>query len=618
MISTTLPRRFVAATCLGLAMLSATVVLAGDRPSSARGLDGKPVTLAAPAGGAAVIVFYSTECPISNAYSPALKALRADYPADKLAMVGVCVDPDLSDRGVAAHKAEYALDYPVVRDRRGVLARAFGVRVTPEVAVLDQAGDVRYLGRIDDQYAARLKRNANPATHELRDAVAALTAGKPVAVARVEAVGCPLPVPPAKVEHAPTYSGEVAAILQANCQECHRPGQVGPFSLLTYEQARKRADDLASVVEDRRMPPWKPVAGAGMPFAHDKSMSQADIDTLIAWADAGAPEGDPSLAPAPRAFSDGWALGTPDLIVDIGTDFEVPAAGGDIYRCFVIPTNLPEKVAVSAVEYRPGNASVVHHALGFVDTKGAARKKDEAEAGPGYACFGGPGFEAVGDMGGWAPGNEPKYLPDGVGRLLPSGADLVVQVHYHPSGKPEVDRTRIGLYFAKTPIRQTMVAAAAADPDHLELPAGKANIATKASWKVPVDVDAFSVTPHMHMRGRDITMTALLPDGTRKPLIRIDDWDFNWQNTYKFRDPLFLPAGTVVEAEGHFDNSAENPRNPVKPPIDVHWGEGTHDEMFIGFISVAKHGQDLTRPGEEDDLGRILLDQRKKPGAPAR
>lgn len=604
---------------LGLASLMA----AGPAPlefRALRGADGKIVELQAPPKGVSVLVFYSAECPISNAYSPTLNRLAAQFPAPRTRFVGVCVDPDLTDADVRAHAKDFGLSFPVVRDRQGTLSRKLGATITPEAVVVDSEGRVRYLGRIDDQFAARGKANANPATHELSDAISAVLAGKDVAVTRVEAVGCPIPDPP-KGADAPTYAKEVSRIIQKNCQECHRRGQVGPFALETYEQARKRAEDIAAVTEDRTMPPWKPTPGFGPKFKHDRSLSAADVATLAAWAAAGAPMGDTADLPEPAKFPEDWALGTPDLVIEPSADFEIPATGSDIYRCFVIPTKLPKDVYLSAIEYRPGNRRVVHHMLAYVDTSGQGRKRDEAEPGLGYSCFSGPGVEIHGDLGGWAPGNEPSQLPDGVGRSLPKGADVIIQVHYHPDGKPETDRSRIGLYFSKVPVKQILhwnaafpAWSAEQNRPKLELPAGQSNIEVKGAWKVPVDVVAYGVTPHMHLLGRDMTLTVTYPDGKAQDLVKIDDWDFAWQNTYYFTKPLDLPKGSAVNLVAHFDNSASNARNPNSPPKDVSWGEATTDEMCIGFIAVTKKGQDLTRAGEKDDLQQLFERQQQEDG----
>ncbi|HEX3448380.1 MAG TPA: redoxin family protein [Isosphaeraceae bacterium] len=572
-----------------------------------RGIDGRRIDLSAPAHGAMAIVFYSTECPISNSYSPTLATLADAFHDKPVKWLGVCVDPDLSDSEVAGHARDFGLKFPVVHDRYGSLGRKLGAKVTPESFVIDDTGKIRYHGRIDDQFAARRQRNANFSATELKDAIVAVLTGKAVTTEHVEAVGCPLPEIP-KSAARPTYAKDVAPILQKNCQECHRPGQVGPFSLETFDQARKRASDIVAVVENRSMPPWKAAPHFGVKFKDARSLSEDEIATLVAWSEADAPEGNPADLPLTPKFPDDWQLGTPDLVVDIGADFAVPAGGDDIYRCFVVPTHLDKDQYVAAVEYRPGNRSVVHHMLAYVDISGKARERDQAEPGPGYTCFGGPGEPIHGGLGGWAPGNLPSFLPDGIGRSLPKQSDVIVQVHYHPRGKPETDRSKIGLYFSKKPVKQVMHWGFAINPG-LELPPGQSNIEVKAAWEVPVDVTAHAVTPHMHLLGRDMLMSVKFPDGHVQDLIKIPDWDFNWQYTYHFEQPLDIPKGSVVYLVAHYDNSDSNPRNPHKPPVLVKWGEATTDEMCIGFIGLTKKGQDLTKPGEKDDFIDILRQQ---------
>ena len=597
---------------LGMVALFPVVEVMGGETRSFKdvrvsGTGGRKVALAAPAKGATAVVFYSTECPISNAYSPTLDEIGKEFKGRPVRLVGVCVDPDLSDHDVEQHARDFGLHLELARDPSGLLARKLGVKMTPEAVVLDDRGMIRYRGRIDDQFAARGVRRANPSGNELRDSLAAVLAGKEVAVPHAEAVGCPLPET-ASAPADPTYSKDVAPILNANCVECHRRGQVGPFALESYDQARKRASDIATVVEGRSMPPWKPAPHFGTAFRDSRALSESMIATLVAWADSGAPEGDRSQLPAPPTFSSDWALGTPDLVIDLGVDFPVAAGGDDVYRCFVAPTNLPDDVFISAIDYRPGNRKVVHHVLAYVDVSGKARERDLAEPGPGYACFAGPGEPIHGDLGGWAPGMRPSFLPDGVGRSLPKKSDVIIQVHYHPSGKAETDRTQVGLYFAKKPIKQTLHWNAALNTQ-MRLPPGKANIEIKAEWEIPVDLVAYAVTPHMHLLGRDMTMSLQFPDGEVKDLIKIDDWDFNWQQAYYFERPFDVPKGSRLLVESHYDNSASNPRNPNHPPKLVGWGEATNDEMCIGFLAVTRKGQDLTRPGEKDDLAAIFRKQ---------
>lgn len=404
----------------------------------------------------------------------------------------------------------------------------------------------------------------------------------------------------------PSYVRDVRPILQARCVNCHGKDRVGPFGLETYEQARKRSHDLANVAEERSMPPWKANGKFGPGLKHDPSLTEAEIVALRAWAEAGSPRGEGDDE-APTATAGGWTLGEPDVVLEMAESFTVPAGGPDLYRCFVIPSRLSRDVYISAVEYLPGNRKAVHHVMAFLDLNGGGRERDKAEAGPGYTSYSGAGVPVDGDLGGYAAGNQVVHLPDGVGRLVPRGSDVILQVHYHPTGKPEVDRTRLGLHLCRKPVEQSIHWANATN-DTLRLPAGDANVEVKATWHVPVDVEALAATPHMHELGRDFRMTAVLPDGSTRDLLDVPRWDPSWQNTYYFKERIALPKGTKVHVVAHFDNS-DHPRNPHHPPRLVTWGPSSTDEMLVGYLGVVKKGQDLTRSGERDDLFQILARQ---------
>jgi len=418
------------------------------------------------------------------------------------------------------------------------------------------------------------------------------------------------PAPPGREERTPTFTKDVAQIIQKRCQNCHRRHHVGPFALETYEQVRKRASDIATVAEERSMPPWKPESGVGPKLKHDQSLSKEEIATLAAWAAAGAPKGDDKDMPPPAQFAEGWKLGPPDLILEPSEDFPVPASGPGTYRCFVIPTNLAKDAYISAIDFRPGAPRVVHHINAFLDTTGQARKRDEAEPGPGYTSFSGPGIEIYEDLSFWAAGHEPSYLPKGIGQRLPRQADVILQIHYHPSGKAEVDRTRIGVYFARGPIKQALHWSTASNSD-FRIPAGDPNYEVKAHWYIPADVEVMAVSPHMHLLGRDMRMTVTYPNGRTENLINIPVWDPAWQSTYYFQKPMSLPKGSVVKVIAHYDNSG-HARNPNQPPKPVSWGYGGNDEMCEGFIAVVKKGQDLTLPRATDDLAEIFMRQKQR------
>lgn len=391
-----------------------------------------------------------------------------------------------------------------------------------------------------------------------------------------------------------TFSQQVARLLQSHCQVCHRAGEVAPFPLVTYADAHAQRRKIRHVVQTRKMPPWKPVPGFG-DLAGSRRLSESEVALIERWVAAGAPEGDRRDLPPPRQFPITWALGFPDLVLDPGVDFPVSARENDLYRCFTIPTSFPEDRWVSAVEVIPGNRQVVHHVLTYVDTSGESVARDDADPGPGYTCFGGPGFAPRGGLGGWAPGAGPHVMPAGVGMLLPAGARVVVQVHYHHRGaRIETDRTRLGLHFARTPIDKRVRSIPILNRGFL-IPAGEARHEVKASYTLPPgwNLHAIAVTPHMHLLGREMKVEAVYPDGTVRPLIYIDDWDFHWQGSYAFTQPVPLPGGTRIDVTAIYDNSPDNKRNPSAPPRAVGWGEGTTDEMCIAFLRVTVDSERL-------------------------
>lgn len=376
----------------------------------------------------------------------------------------------------------------------------------------------------------------------------------------------------------PTYAKDVAPILNKHCASCHRPEEIGPFPLLSYKDAAKRAKHIVEVVAAGSMPPWKAEPQEAR-FKDERRLSDEEKSVLKRWAESGAKEGDPKeLLPTP-AFPTGWRLGTPDLVLKMAKPFKIPASGRDVYRCFTIPIPIDADKTVAAVEFRPGNPVVVHHALLFLDALGQARKKDVD--GSGFGGFGGLGILPTGGLGGWVPGATPRFLPEGTGMYLRKGSDLVIQVHYHPSGKEEEDQSQLGLYFTKAPAEK-IVTGIAVSSRGLYIPAGaKRHKVTAESQPLPVDANLIGIAPHMHTVGREMRVWAELPGGGKTQLIWIKDWDFNWQGSYQYESALRLPKGTVVKLEAFYDNSAENPQNPSNPPKPVRWGEQTTDEMCL-------------------------------------
>lgn len=389
-----------------------------------------------------------------------------------------------------------------------------------------------------------------------------------------------------------TFASDVAPILYDKCATCHHPGEVAPFSLLSYADAKSKAQTIAAVVGSKYMPPWQ--AHSHGEFTNERLLTPDQISVLSDWAAAGAPAGDLAKAPAPPHFTSGWQLGTPDFVGKPSKSYSLGAEGDDVYRCFVVPTSFAEGRYVTGVEVHPGNRKVVHHVIAYLDSSGAARSRDGKDGAPGFTSFGGPGFAPSGTLGGWVPGLDAQLTPKGVGIWLPKGADIVLQVHYHRDGKVEGDLTEIGLTFAKDPIDKRMRTSALGNP-LISIAPGESNYAVKASLTVPADVTLYDVLPHMHWLGHDMTVTASLPDGTKKEIIDVAPYDFNWQTRYIYREPLRLPKGTKVDLIAHYDNSSKNIHNPSNPPKRVTFGEQTTDEMCFAFFSYSLDSEHITK-----------------------
>ncbi|HUG93790.1 MAG TPA: redoxin domain-containing protein [Planctomycetaceae bacterium] len=533
---------------------------------------------------AVVLVFLAPDCPISNGSIPELNRLAGSFGGRGVEWFGVVADRAVSRRRAVEHYRAYEPAFPLLFDASGELLEVLGPTHVPQCFVLDAAGRVRYSGRIDDRQASLGRQRPLVERRFLADALEDVLAGRSVAAERTEPIGCLIEVQTAGTSGDVTWCREIAPIVFAHCVACHRPGEVGPFPLTRYEEASRRARQIALVASERIMPPWQPQAGFGH-FRGERRLSEQQIALLAEWAEAGAAYGDPSELPPLPEFAPGWRLGTPDLVLELPAGFEVPPDGNDIYQYFVLPTGLRDDRAITAIEFRPTSPEVVHHASFCYDTSGAGRRLDEADPGPGYRRFGGAGFTPDGSLGGWAPGVTPQHLPDGLGRFIARGADLVVQVHYHPIGRRIRDRSRIGIHFARGPVRQHLAELMVANMN-LRIPAGAERFVHRASYTLPVAVTVHAVAPHMHLLGREITATAELPDGREARLARIADWDFNWQDVYFYARPLRLPAGTRIDVECVYDNSASNPFNPSSPPRDVKWGERSIDEMGICYFDV--------------------------------
>jgi hypothetical protein len=394
-----------------------------------------------------------------------------------------------------------------------------------------------------------------------------------------------------------TFNKEVLPILQKRCQDCHRPGEAVPMSLLTYQDARPWAKAMREAVVTRKMPPWFADPHVGK-FANDRSLSQAEIDTLVAWADGDAKEGDPKDAPAPRRFVDGWNIGKPDLVLETPNMFEVPATGQVEYQYVIIPTKLTEDRWIQTTEVRPGNRAVMHHVIAFIREPGS---KWMTDAKPGVAFVpprGSRGGTLSAGLGSYVPGQVVVPPADSPRRatLLKAGSDIVFQLHYTPNGTATRDKTKIGIIFAKEPPQTRLVGGNSAVMK-LAIPPGDSNYKVEGSSTLQYDCDLISMMPHAHLRGKAFEYRIVRPDGQTETVLSVPHYNFNWQLTYYLDKPIHLTKGTKLEVTGWYDNSANNPFNP-DPSKEVHWGEQTWEEMMMGYFNVAVDASQQPEAGD--------------------
>lgn len=554
-----------------------------------------------------VFVFLSKDCPISNGSIAALNRLDAAWKSQGgIEFAAVAAPGKESRRELQSHFEEFKAAFPVLFDKAGVLLDALRPTHVPEAFVVDREGRLAYRGAIDNAWVGLGRRRPAADKHYLRDAASAVFAGKTASPARTEPVGCLIEEAPDTAAGAEvTFADHIAPILLARCISCHRPGQAAPFSLIDYEDAAKRAGQLARVTRKRVMPPWMP-SEESPKMVGDRWLSQREIDLFERWAETGRARGNDIDAPTLPVFAEGWTFGKPDLIVRMKEPFDIPADGPDLLHNFVIPIDIPEDKLVAAVEVHPGNKRAAHHAVLLLDSSGIARQIDNATPEPGYSNARGPGFFPSGALGGWSVGNTPRALPNGMGRHLAKGSDLVLQMHYHPTGKPERDQSEVGIYFVDKPVREAikesrkLVGSIWISNYQIDIPAGKSEARYKAEYTLPRGVVMVGVVPHMHLLGKSIKVHAVLPDGRQKVLADIPHWNYNWQDEYYYERPFELPSGTRLVAEGVFDNSENNPSNPSLPPKRVTWGDGTLDEMMFCFF--------LITADKTEDTVHVILD----------
>jgi peroxiredoxin len=569
---------------------------------------------------AAVIVFTGTDCPVGNVYMPRLVELAQKYEPQQVLFLAINSNASETAEQVAAHAKEYGVAFPVLKDDNNRIADQLLAERTCEALVLDGRARLRYRGAIDDQYTRR-GRKPEAVRSYLVEALDAILAGEDPETTATSVEGCLIeraadadksqdqgprvrPAPKSitsyfeeidkAVNVGPvTYTKDVAPILQAKCQSCHRPGQVAPFSLRSFDEARRWAATLREVVAERRMPPWHADPRYGQ-FENDRSLTPEQRATLLAWVDQGTPQGDPQDEPPPPTFPEGWIIGTPDIVLEMPEEYVVPSQGTVAYQHFRVKTNFTEDTWVQAAEAQPGDRSVVHHIIAYV-VPGQGRLEEGVRGG--HLC-------------GYAPGEMPSIYAPGTAKLIPAGSDIIFQVHYTPIGKVRTDRSKVGLILAKQPVTRRAFTHGIANP-RFAIPAGDPNHEVRSQFQFPVDAELIAFMPHMHLRGKDFLYEVTYPGQTeREILLSVPAYDFGWQSYYRHAQPKPMPKGTRIDCTAHFDNSDTNPYNP-DPSQTVRWGDQTWEEMMIGYIDYSVKLSDVpptpaARPSAASTLLRAL------------
>lgn len=520
-----------------------------------------------------VVCFLGAECPLARLYGSRLESLGEEFGGQAVRVVGINSNPQDSVADVNRYIDEHELSFPIIKDSDQSLAQTFGATRTPEVFVLDATDHVRYQGRIDDQYEPGISRS-EPTKHDLRNAIEALVAGRKVPNAKTDAVGCLItlarqPQKPTDPTAVVTFTRDVAPILNQHCVECHREGEIGPFSLTDYDEVVGWGEMMLEVIDQQRMPPWHADPAHGK-FVGARRMPTDAQETLVAWVAQGMPEGDVKDLPPQPEWGAGWHLPTlPDTEFAMrDRPFVVPAEGTVEYQYFVVDPKWDEDRWISAAQVIPGDASVVHHAIIFV------RPPD------------GSSMDGIGWMGGYVPGQRTTVLPPGHARRIPAGSKLVFQMHYTPNGRETNDTTKVGVWFSEPGRVTHEVTTRVALNNHFEIPPGAKD------FVVDVRLDGFAresrllgAMPHMHLRGKSFQLD-VRDSENKETLLSVPHYDFNWQHWYQLETPLALGNIDALEMQVSFDNSPSNPTNP-DPEEFVTWGDQTWQEMAVAFFDIA-------------------------------
>ena len=520
-----------------------------------------------------VIAFLGAECPLAKLYGPRLQSLANSYEPNQVAFLGVNANCQDSITEIAAYARIHGVSFPLLKDTGNRLADAMSAVRTPEVFLLNEERRIAYWGRIDDQYGVGVVRK-EPTRHDLKVAIDQLLAGEEVARPIQEAEGCFIGrIRKANETSEVTYANQISRILQKRCVQCHREGEIAPFALDKYDEVVGWAETIAEVVKDERMPPWHASKKHGH-FVNDRRLSDDEKDLIYRWVDNGAPKGDVSQLPTPKKYTIGWQLPQqPDLVLPIAKrPYRVPAEGVVRYQYFKVDPQFKEDKWIRAAELLPGNRSVVHHILAFARV-------------PGSRSGSSGGLD--GFLVGYVPGLVARPFPEGMAKRIPAGAELIFQVHYTPIGSEQLDVSKIGFVFADAEEVKYEVRTTSAAQRYLRIPAGDENYRVTAISRSSRDEALLlGFMPHMHVRGKSFRYEAMERDGSKKVLLDVPKFDFNWQTSYRLAEPVKLAAGTRIYCTAHYDNSKFNLNNP-DPTKTVRWGDQTWEEMMIGYFDVA-------------------------------
>ncbi|MDZ4687794.1 MAG: redoxin domain-containing protein, partial [Planctomycetaceae bacterium] len=554
-----------------------------------------------------VVVVIGIECPLAKMYSHRLQVLADELAGENVGVVAL--DPNRQDSitEIAAFAKEHELKYPILKDLNNVVADRLGAERTPTVYVLDRDRQVRYHGRIDDQHAVGAKSRPEPSRHDLKEAVRDLLANRNVRVAETEPVGCLIGrVRTPKTNSEITYTKHIAKILNDRCVECHRDGEIAPFSLTDYAEVAGWADMIREVTRERRMPPWHADPKFGH-FSNENRLSAEELAQIDAWVLAGAPEGNPADLPQPPTFTAGWQLPRePDYVAYMSPKpFNVKAEGEVRYQYFLVETDFTEDKWVTAAEIIPGNRAVVHHVIVFA-TPDKEIADDDRQM-----------------LIAYVPGMRTELLPKGMAKRVPAKSKLIFQVHYTPNGTAQEDRTKVGLLFTDEQDVKYEVQTASARTRNFKIqPMQRDQQFSANPITAPRDVLLLSLSPHMHLRGQSFRYDLTWPDGRTETLLDVPQYDFNWQTGYRLAEPMTIPKGSRLVATAKYDNTADNPANP-DPTQTVIWGDQSWEEMMIGYFDVAVErgtaagrviGADLAALGTGRNAAKQLMTRLDKNG----